>query len=104
MKCKTVVKKCKYHGNTKYVTYPSRPNARCRKCVVDAVTKRRRKVKDILVKRFGGKCTMCGYDKCIGALVFHHPDPKKKEFGISSRGLTRSLERAIKEAEKCKLV
>lgn len=23
----------------------------------------------------GGKCQICGYDKCVGALEFHHLDP-----------------------------
>ena len=32
------------------------------------------------VKLLGGKCCICGYDKCIDALVFHHRDPSIKEF------------------------
>ena len=27
----------------------------------------------------GGKCFICGYDKCLTALEFHHINPKEKE-------------------------
>lgn len=37
----------------------------------------------------GGKCSVCGYSKCKGALEFHHLDPKEKDFGISAQGYTR---------------
>jgi hypothetical protein len=39
--------------------------------------------KRAFVNSFGGKCEICGYDVCIQALVFHHLDPKEKEFNIS---------------------
>lgn len=52
----------------------------------------------------GGKCMLCGYDKCSRALSFHHLDPSKKDFGLSERGLTRSWERIKKEIDKCILV
>lgn len=47
---------------------------------------------------------MCGYKKCTRALVFHHLDPKKKEFGLSERGLTRSWEKIKLEIDKCVLL
>lgn len=28
---------------------------------------------------FGGGCTRCKYSRCMGALDFHHTDPKKKD-------------------------
>lgn len=31
----------------------------------------------------GGKCSICGYDKCIQALEFHHLYPNEKESDIS---------------------
>lgn len=51
----------------------------------------------------GNKCLVCGYDKCIDALVFHHTDPFTKEFHLSN-GETRSWEKYLKELEKCILV
>jgi hypothetical protein len=44
------------------------------------------------------------YDRCIGALQFHHRDGRMKEFGLADRGLTRSLEAVQKEAAKCVLL
>lgn len=69
-----------------------------------AVSKRRRKLKNMAIEYKGGKCFICGYSKCIDALEFHHFDSTKKEFGISKDGLTRSWARVQKEIESCTLV
>ena len=63
----------------------------------------RRKLKQKLVEYKGGKCEICGYDKCIDALEFHHLNPSEKEFTICS-GDYKSFEKAKKEADKCILV
>lgn len=55
------------------------------------------------VKILGGKCSICGYDKCIDALEFHHENPDKKEFKLGS-GNTISWKEYKKEALKCILV
>ena len=39
--------------------------------------------KQILINTFGGRCQICGYNKCQSALEFHHKNPKEKEFNIS---------------------
>jgi hypothetical protein len=52
----------------------------------------------------GGKCSICGYKRCIAALEFHHKKRSKKDFSLSVRGLTRSWERVQKEIDKCILV
>jgi hypothetical protein len=69
-----------------------------------AVSKRRRALKTMSIEYKGGKSTFCGYNKCEGALEFHHIDPSQKDFALSVRGLTRSWERIIKELDKCILV
>jgi hypothetical protein len=61
-------------------------------------------VKEILVTEAGGRCRICGYDRFVGALQFHHVDPAAKEFGLSLGGVTRSLDRARAEAQKCVLL
>lgn len=68
------------------------------------VSERRRKLKEMAVAYKGGKCCKCGYDKCLGALDFHHRDSNTKSFGISSKGLTYSFEKVKAELEKCILV
>lgn len=47
----------------------------------EAVTKARQKRKADLVYIMGGKCSICGYDKCQQALEFHHIDKSTKKFG-----------------------
>lgn len=69
-----------------------------------AVSKRRKKIRDMAVEYKGGECSICGYNKCKNALEFHHTDPAKKEFGLSKSGLTRSWERVKNEIEKCILI
>ena len=101
---KYIDKVCKTHGLTKYVYVPSEKHYRCVKCRSEAVQKRRDKIKEILVEYKGGKCEICGYNKCISALEFHHLDPTQKEYGIGYKGYTRSIEKNKKEADKCVLV
>lgn len=69
-----------------------------------AVVKRRKKLKDMAIEYGGGKCQVCGYDRCKRALSFHHKEPSQKDFGLSSRGLTRSWEKTKTEINKCILV
>lgn len=69
-----------------------------------AVSARRRKLKEMVVKYKGGKCIICGYNGYIGAFDLHHKVDSKKEFGLSTKGLTRSWEKIKKEADKCILV
>jgi hypothetical protein len=71
---------------------------------VDAVRKRRLKIKQMAVDYKGGKCEKCGYDKCIDALEFHHLNESEKEFGIGEKGHTRSWEDIKKELDKCVLL
>lgn len=100
---KTLIKKCKNHGDTEYVLR-SDGAYRCRKCSMDAVIKRRKILKQKAIDYKGGKCEVCGYNKCSQALEFHHLDPSNKDFGISSHGFTRSWEKIKTEIEKCVLL
>lgn len=92
---------CKKHGLTEF-SNGVRP--RCRKCLVEAVQKRRDKIKLMAVAYKGGKCEKCGYNKCVDALDFHHIDPKQKEFSISRDGKTRAWVKVKAELDKCMLV
>lgn len=58
-----------------------------------------------LVKSRGGKCKLCGYDRNIAVLEFHHINPDEKEFQLDMRHLSNtSLERLKEEADKCQLL
>lgn len=54
------------------------------------------------VAELGGKCHRCGYDKCVRALTFHHPD-EDKQFQLSQNWWL-SWERLKVELEKCTLL
>src|SRR3954454_20743935 len=94
---------CAKHGAGPLARY-ARGTYRCTRCSADAVSKRRRKVKAILVPEAGGRCGLCGYDRCIGALAFHHLDLRTKTFGLAEGALARSLADARREAAKCILL
>jgi hypothetical protein len=66
-----------------------------------AVAKRRKKMRAMVISYKGGKCILCGYNKCIWALDLHHIFGKEKSFGISARGLTRAWKVVKAEADKC---
>ena len=66
-------------------------------------TKNRKRKKRVLVEHLGGACILCGYDKCIEALDFHHKPGVDKSFGIGSE-LNCGLEKLIPEVEKCVLL
>lgn len=77
---------------------------KCRQCNTDAVTRRRKKIKQMAVEYMGGKCSRCAYDKCIAALEFHHLDPSEKDFALGNKGHTRSWDRVVLELNKCILL
>jgi hypothetical protein len=94
---------CKTHGRGRFVI-DTEGYYRCAKCRADRVARRRREIKAILVAEAGGRCVLCGYDRHVAALEFHHRDPATKRFGLGAGGLTRSLAAARAEAAKCDLL
>jgi DNA-binding CsgD family transcriptional regulator len=97
----TITSNCSRHGET---VFARRGDGyyRCRRCSVEAVVRRRRKMRAILVQEAGGECVLCGHGG--PALQFHHVDPTTKSFGLAARGLTYSLDRLRQEAAKCVLL
>lgn len=95
---------CRHHGMTHFVYVESKGGYRCVRCRSEAVIRRRRHVKELLVQEAGGKCQLCGYDRSPGALQFHHRDPTEKSFGVSSGGATVAVDRLRSEASKCALL
>jgi len=68
----------------------------------DIVVSWRQRKKQELVEYKGGCCEVCGYNKSIQVLQFHHIDPNEKDFNISGRSY--SFERLKKEVDKCIMV
>ena len=72
----------------------------------NAITSIRHAIKKQLVNYKGGKCEECGYNKCIGALQFHHLDQSIKDFDISTQytGGHIDMEKMYNEVDKCQLL
>jgi hypothetical protein len=63
------------------------------------------KRKRLLLEYKGGKCEICGYNKCPKALHFHHRNPSEKLFELCTSGIrSKSWDLILKEADKCDLV
>jgi hypothetical protein len=67
------------------------------------VTRRHQKVRKILIAEAGGACAVCGYDRCVVSLHFHHVDPATKSFSITA-ATGKSLATFRAEARKCVLL
>lgn len=58
-----------------------------------------------LIKLSGGKCSICGYNKNLAALTFHHKDFKDKDFKLDMRSLSNRKESStLSEFKKCQLL
>src|SRR5262249_56406092 len=99
----TTMASCPEHGWTTFVRRGS-DGFRCRLCRTGAVQRRRREVKRQLVEEAGGAFVLCGYDRALSGLHFHHVNPADKAFGLSRAGVTRALEAARDEARKLVLI
>jgi hypothetical protein len=58
---------------------------------------------DLIKIERGSACEACGFDADLGALQFHHRDPKKKKFALS-RAPRGAYAKVKAEANKCALV
>lgn len=74
---------------------------RCNSCTI---TLHRQRMKQACVEYMDTICIICGYDKCVAALEFHHKNPDKKEFGIAQGGITYSWNKIYKEIKKCIMI
>lgn len=92
------------NGNTRKYCYECSPSYKKGSSHSKTISALRRAMKQEAIKRKGGKCEKCGYDKCPDALVFHHKDPNEKEFGLAQNGTTRTWEEYWNEAQKCELL
>jgi hypothetical protein len=64
---------------------------------------RERKIEIVNIK--GGSCEICGYNKSLAALSFHHLDPSTKKFGLDLRNLSnRKWDDILNELKKCQLL
>jgi hypothetical protein len=67
------------------------------------VTEHHHRLKKKAVEYKGGSCKVCGYKKCLSALVFHHRDPSQKDFALS-QWKSASWDSMKLELDKCDLL
>lgn len=99
------IKNCPIHGETMHTFYEkSGRNGqwKCMKCESELAVLKNQTYKLKAIHYKGDKCEICGYDKNIAALEFHHLDPTQKDFTISDTH--RSWEDVKPELDKCILV
>ena len=75
----------------------------CRDCFNYNAHERSKKIKCQCIEYKGGGCSICGYNRCIQALEFHHLESELKEKHVSGMK-SRSFERIKIELDKCLLV
>jgi hypothetical protein len=52
----------------------------------------------------GGACCICGFDRNMRALHFHHVEPALKRHELNAKGVAIALNKLRVEAQKCVLV
>lgn len=58
-----------------------------------------------IIQRLGGKCIVCGYNKNLSALAFHHKNPEFKSFNLDFRKISGStMKKILNEVAKCELL
>ena len=92
---RSITRNCRHHGLTDFAIVGSRHRLHCKKCRAEAVGRRRRRVKEQLVEEAGGRCLICGYNRSVVALEFHHLDPKQKDLGWPSEVSRERLNRFV---------
>lgn len=99
------IRKCKTCGETNPEKFQKHCKIQCRICKNKSDNKKKQTAKQKYVDYKGGKCEICGYNKYVGSLDFHHLDPSKKEFNLTCSVLNScSHEYILKELDKCMLV
>lgn len=87
-----------------YIKSGSTRRTECRKCWNNIVLRNQHRIKKLCVDYKGGSCQLCGYNKCVGALEFHHIDPTIKDFQISSSNVSSFNDTVKLELDKCLLL
>ena len=100
------IKQCPRHGETEFAHYAAGQRGarwRCKRCVAEAVTRLHQAMRRTLIEEAGGACVLCGYDRCVICLHFHHVDAATKRFPMTmSTG--KSMAAYRDEARKCVLL
>lgn len=94
--------KCKC-GETNSEMFAKGRHTSCRKCRNKYQIEKFREYKRLAVEYKGGECEICGYNKCPGAMDFHHRDPSNKDPRWKNMR-TWTFRKIKKELDKCQLL
>ena len=96
---------CNKHGECEHVEAGIKVKKwKCCACAVLYSAKYRINKKKKAVEYKGGQCELCGYNKFIGALTFHHINPLFKSFSLAGAGMQKRWDTLKKELDKCQLL
>lgn len=91
---------CNQCGNKFIWKHGTTTREKCHSCIVKEI-RNRKKIK--AVELMGGKCSVCGYNRILRALHFHHLNTDEK-VGNISRLYDKTWEEMKKELDKCILL
>ena len=93
------------NGGSRLYCFECSPSCDPSKNANYVINARRKAVKKMLVNKKGGKCEICGYNKSLRALQFHHIDSKEKDFVLSHLTINKNnIIKSKNEIEKCQLL
>jgi hypothetical protein len=94
---------CKECGETDESKFYAKRKDQCTSCHSKMTNERHKNTRQAGIDFLGGKCSVCGYNKCSKALEFHHVDASVKDSNFrTNRGW--SVKRLLKELENCVLL
>lgn len=76
---------------------------RCKKCYAKYIRSRRQSNRTFALEELGGRCSLCGYNKCLAALDIHHIKPELKSKNWISHP-TWPRDRLLEELKTCQLL
>lgn len=102
--CKICGQEFSTHANNRLYCYECSPDQKIYGNEYQKI--KARAIKHQLIIYKGGKCEKCGYNKCEGALQFHHLDPSQKDFTIAQQNIAKDFDitTLYKEIDKCILL
>lgn len=86
-----------------FYTSHGREYRECKGCFRKRMNDRHLARRILLVQENGGACKVCGYNRSLNALSFHHRDPATKDFGMGQRP-SAPLNLLRIECQKCDLL
>ena len=95
--------KCLTCGENDSDKFYIRIKQKCKSCMNKDDIIRKKQYKADAVKKMGGECSKCGYNKCLDALEFHHIDPSKKDPNFNATRY-RTWESRKEELSNCILL